>query len=302
MYLHTPCCAAQHALQSSRAKADSRSAQQTARQRATGAPPQLGHRRRSLQRARNRQAQAEGFWSCPMAGRRLLDVAALVHAARSVARKHVALRARQLDVYTSTSTVPGRAGREGLGQAHSYGSPETNTVANAAPQGGLEARQERERRYPLPDGIIPIGTNVLIQHKDASYHRPPTPALPDPQPLHNALPDQTPGLDDVNTAVFQSPRVAKLLGREAQGKGKPDTLASEARKGTLAEQAAVESKSYNARSVHQDGQQTPGRVESRVSTMEIDPPASNENHQNTQKLAADIAGDTTNVGARHVLQ
>lgn len=40
-----------------------------------------------------------------MAGKRLLDVAALFNASRGVAQKHVALRSRQLDVYTRTSTL-----------------------------------------------------------------------------------------------------------------------------------------------------------------------------------------------------
>jgi len=39
-----------------------------------------------------------------MAGKRLLDVASLFNASRGVAQKHVALRARQLDVYNRTST------------------------------------------------------------------------------------------------------------------------------------------------------------------------------------------------------
>jgi aarF domain-containing kinase len=40
-----------------------------------------------------------------MAGKRLLDVAALFNAARGVAQKHVAFRARQVDVYNRTSTL-----------------------------------------------------------------------------------------------------------------------------------------------------------------------------------------------------
>jgi len=40
-----------------------------------------------------------------MAGKRLLDVAALFNASRGVVQKHVALRARQLDVYNRTSTL-----------------------------------------------------------------------------------------------------------------------------------------------------------------------------------------------------
>jgi aarF domain-containing kinase len=40
-----------------------------------------------------------------MSGKRLLDIVALVNASRGVAKKHVALRARQLDVYNRTSTL-----------------------------------------------------------------------------------------------------------------------------------------------------------------------------------------------------
>ncbi|PMD43391.1 kinase-like protein [Hyaloscypha variabilis F] len=40
-----------------------------------------------------------------MAGKRLLDVAALFNASRGVVQKHVALRARQVDVYNRTSTI-----------------------------------------------------------------------------------------------------------------------------------------------------------------------------------------------------
>jgi aarF domain-containing kinase len=40
-----------------------------------------------------------------MAGKRLLDVAALFNAARGVAQKHVAFRARQVNVYNKTSTL-----------------------------------------------------------------------------------------------------------------------------------------------------------------------------------------------------
>jgi aarF domain-containing kinase len=40
-----------------------------------------------------------------MAGKRLLDLAALFNASRGVAQKHIALRSRQLDVYNRTSTL-----------------------------------------------------------------------------------------------------------------------------------------------------------------------------------------------------
>jgi aarF domain-containing kinase len=45
------------------------------------------------------------FREIAMAGKRLLDVAALFNASRGVAQKHFALRARQVDVYNQTSTL-----------------------------------------------------------------------------------------------------------------------------------------------------------------------------------------------------
>ena len=46
-----------------------------------------------------------GFSGITMAGKRLLDLAALFNASRGVAQKHIALRARQVDVYSQTSTL-----------------------------------------------------------------------------------------------------------------------------------------------------------------------------------------------------
>src|ERR1700761_7042368 len=46
-----------------------------------------------------------------MAGRRLLDVARIVQATRSIAKKHVALRSQQYDIYSKTTTLA-RAAKE----------------------------------------------------------------------------------------------------------------------------------------------------------------------------------------------
>src|SRR5690242_15028632 len=40
-----------------------------------------------------------------MAGRRLLDVAALFNASRGIVRQHIALRQQQFDVFTKTSSL-----------------------------------------------------------------------------------------------------------------------------------------------------------------------------------------------------
>lgn len=127
-----------------------------------------------------------------MTGKRLLDLAALVNASRGVAQKHVALRARQLDVYNQTSTLaaavrhqtarvtetakaaaflasrlnesapswtsedvgekPGPNGRPG---------PEAPSPAQEQAVEEVEVRQEEEAEIPLPDGTIPLKESKL---------------------------------------------------------------------------------------------------------------------------------------------
>lgn len=129
-----------------------------------------------------------------MSGKRLLDLAALFNASRGVAQKHVALRARQLDVYNRTSTLAAavrnqtvrvtetaKAARtlaERLNESKPAWAEEDvrdvkrekeGTLAreDAERSGGqsavnepatdeLEVRQEEAARDPLPDGTIPL--------------------------------------------------------------------------------------------------------------------------------------------------
>jgi aarF domain-containing kinase len=271
-----------------------------------------------------------------MAGKRILDVAYLFNASRSVARNHVALRANQLDVYTKTSTlakavknqtdrvtqtakaaaaitrkldespsasghqggtagttVPAREDKEDLEQDHIYNASEKDTVVDAVPQGDLKARQEKTVRYHLPDSTIlpnqdrdafhgPSQTeaqkNSPFQQDDTTAggerSEPESPAVSDPLPPEKALPNQTPYLEDVNTDVFRSPRVANILRRKAQEKGKSSSLMSEAANGTSEEQRdIVRSRNHNTLDVLQE---------------------------RGQKLPADIAEDTADVGVCRV--
>ncbi|KAH0536214.1 hypothetical protein FGG08_006896 [Glutinoglossum americanum] len=276
-----------------------------------------------------------------MAGKRLLDVAHLFNASRSVASKHAALRSHQLDAYAKTSTLasavksqadritqtakaasafvprlgenPGESGQQGRTagttvpgkedpeRAHLYKPSETNTVADAVPQGDLEAGQEWAGRYSLPDGIVPgFGINVPNQDKgvfhgrsqtepqktsllqpnataiggEGSEHKPsPTPTIPE-----ETLPNQAPDLEGINIDIFQNPRVAKILGGEAQGKGDPGSLISEVKNDTPLEQTEdVGNKSHDT------------LIQQTVK------PVIEEGDTDIQRLAADIAKNTANV-------
>lgn len=150
-----------------------------------------------------------------MAGKRILDAAALFNASRSIAAKHVNLRTQQFDVYSKTSSlattvrsqtervaltasaavslakrlnesgptystqasgvqaaekngrdssvpshesVEGHRGhsatRNGF-EDHFYNRSEDNSAVDPVPDHDLGVRQERSKRYPLPDGTIP---------------------------------------------------------------------------------------------------------------------------------------------------
>lgn len=140
-----------------------------------------------------------------MSGRRLVDAAAMLKAARGVVSKCAVLQRRQLDIYSKTSSIT-RAVRyqtsegtfklgagsvrvkssgkdlnehapdketpvtsqastigggkqvekkSGLEQDHFYTKSEANTTAQPLPDSDLEIRQEKGKRYPLPDGSIP---------------------------------------------------------------------------------------------------------------------------------------------------
>lgn len=143
-----------------------------------------------------------------MSGRRLLDAAAMLKAARGVASKYTALQRHQLDIYGKTSsltkafkatryqtgqgTLKGGAGSAGVTSSgqdskehtpvkgtrapsrtstsggrkqieknsslehdHFYTKSEANTTAQPLPDIELSVKQDKAKRYPLPDGSIP---------------------------------------------------------------------------------------------------------------------------------------------------
>jgi hypothetical protein len=262
-----------------------------------------------------------------MSGKRLLDVASLFNASQSVARKHVALRSQQLDVYTRThalakavknqtdrrtagATVLGPKGEKGQEQDHFYEPSETNAVAGDASQGDPKVRQERAGRYPLHNGTVYTFESNVSNHtfRDRSHtesqRKPPSQQDvttlggeelgPEPSTTPDHLPpEQTPGLEGVNTDIFQSPRVTKILMGKAQGKGKSNGLMSKVTDGTSVESCST----LNV----QQGKGERVSVQKERSTLigQTDKLATGKSDTDTQKPAADIAKDTANVGVCH---
>jgi hypothetical protein len=281
-------------------------------------------------------------------------VASLLNASQSVARKHVALRSHQLDVYTKThalakavknqtdrvaqtakaaaalarrldenpsassgrtagATVPGPKGKKGLEQDRFYEPSETNTVAGDVLQRDPKVRQGQADRYPQPNGTIStFESNVPKQGKDTFRDRSHTESQREPPSQQDATtlggeglgpepsttpahlpPEQTPGLEGVNTDVFQSPRVAKILMGKAQGKGKSDGLIS-----NVVDSTSVESR--GTLSVQQGKGERISVLKERSTLIgQTDKPVTGKSNTYTQKLAADVAKDTANVGVCH---
>lgn len=227
-----------------------------------------------------------------MAGKRLLDAAALFSASRAVASKHLALRSSQLDVYSKTSSLvkglknqtdrvsltlkaasglaqrfdgpsvsystqasqasqPGQtqAGRggarvpgndsvegrghqggatEGLEQDHFYKKSESNTTAEPLPSGDLGIKQEKAKRYPLPDGTIPPAeSDIGTFSRDEDVYNQRSRSEPTKQPLAGETDEseinfrpKTSGrssiIEPVSTSSPLSADKAKKLQRQAE--------------------------------------------------------------------------------------
>jgi len=142
-----------------------------------------------------------------MSGKRLLDLAALLNASRGVAQKHVALRARQLDVYNRTSTLAAavrnqtervtetaRAAKVLAGRLNESApawaeadihresgkaSTSTQSSGNEGAKGNprvnepttdeLEIQQEEATQDALPDGTIPPRESQIDPPPSSSY-------------------------------------------------------------------------------------------------------------------------------------
>ncbi|KAI9720510.1 MAG: hypothetical protein M1828_005681 [Chrysothrix sp. TS-e1954] len=143
--------------------------------------------------------------------------------------------------------------REGLAQDHHYERSQQNAAQQPAPASEINVQQRKPARYPTPDGTIPPsgtpvdvsagaeGTSVdgergaappikepLVQEQEqrpasiqpessgASTIPDSRAGAPDAIPHKETVPEQEAVPEDVNTDVFHSPRVSKLLGNKKQ--------------------------------------------------------------------------------------
>lgn len=109
-----------------------------------------------------------------MAGRRLLDAAALFNASRGIARKHVALRQEQFDRFTKTSSIAKAVKSEAeryteTARAASFLASRLN---EDKPQWASEAEEttpgdaaQKDAPHPGPEGAEPKESRHIIQEK-----------------------------------------------------------------------------------------------------------------------------------------
>jgi aarF domain-containing kinase len=144
-----------------------------------------------------------------MAGRRLLDLASLFNASRGVAQKHVALRARQLDVYNRTSTIA-RAVRyqtERVTETAKAASVLSSRLNESAPAWTYDVKedtasatkQEEETSIPRKESVEGVPVHEVKEgiEQDHHYDRSPTNAPSDAPPeqdlnIHQEKPDRHP--------------------------------------------------------------------------------------------------------------
>jgi aarF domain-containing kinase len=108
-----------------------------------------------------------------MAGRRLLDVAALFNASRGVAQKHVALRRQQFDVFTRTSSLAKavRAQADGYAETLKAASILASKLNSDKPEWTKEAEPEpapRKAEEPIPseESVKPGDAPTIATTKD----------------------------------------------------------------------------------------------------------------------------------------
>ncbi|KAI9799699.1 MAG: hypothetical protein M1825_004434 [Sarcosagium campestre] len=115
-----------------------------------------------------------------MAGKKLVDVAALFNASRSVAKKHVALRSRQLDEFSKTSTLvksvvdqTREASRVGQSFVQSAGRPTAvhDNTYRASEQPELDGRRSDSNGPPLSNETIKKDSKKLSPDKARQIQR-----------------------------------------------------------------------------------------------------------------------------------
>ncbi|XP_014559972.1 hypothetical protein COCVIDRAFT_90496 [Bipolaris victoriae FI3] len=110
--------------------------------------------------------------------------------------------------------APAGSVKEGVEQDHHYDRSTQNTVNTPPPTEELEVEQREAPRSPLPDGTIPSNGLTLEQEdkgKDVFSERPVPETSKDPL-AQDQIEDDIP--EGINTDVFHSKRVARMLGSD----------------------------------------------------------------------------------------
>jgi len=118
--------------------------------------------------------------------------------------------------------------REGIKQDHHYERDEQNATKEPVHEEELAIKQEKPANIPTPDGTLPpkdvpvATTSAKPVNADVAQQR--TDAQPKQEivsedasaqkaiPTHEAVPEQDKVPEGINTDVFHSPRIAKMLG------------------------------------------------------------------------------------------
>jgi len=218
------------------------------------------------------------------------------------------------------------ANKTGLQQDHHYERSGKNTIADPLHEEALGIRQEKPARYPTPDGSIPpVGAPVDTGapqgiKEDVTAERAaaprPTPleeaksspvealkpqssqdsTIPEPIvkmsakiPEHDVVPEQEEVPEGINTDVFHSPRIARMLAGKSKAQKSGQDLALKGVKETPVENSQLtEGKDQDTFNVRQSGP-------SGASDKAVEADAANTKAQaadaDTRELANSIASD-----------
>lgn len=206
---------------------------------------------------------------------------------------------------------------EGLKQDHHYKRSEENTANEPVHESELGVKQEKPANIPTPDGTIPpqgapiatpkakpVNADVVPGRLDAEPQHPsaqeqtsstPVSAPQEKIPSHEAVPEQDEVPEGVNTDVFHSPRVAKMLGGRTNDprRMRMEDLRMQGATGTPLQQTNMNQDTFNVRNTQAD-------QAVHVKSMPEQPQASSQPIQqqtpqtdSIQDLAASIASEAT---------
>jgi aarF domain-containing kinase len=211
---------------------------------------------------------------------------------------------------TVEATEPAPA-QEGLNQDHHYERSQQNTAKEPVKEEGLEIKQEEPENVPLPDGTlppkdVPAGTpkakpvnadvaqrRVDTEHKEQMITNDASSTAKGIKPA-SAIPDQDSVPEGVNTDVFHSPRVAKMLGGRTFDSAAKGSKNPYDRPGNPYKREAVKQEISPVRQAQPVEPVIAHSQSTAEASQVIQPPAeTTQNDKELRDLAADLASDVT---------